>query len=290
MEPYRIEFTIANDSKHQGDIEAVACHQGKVYSGADDGIIKVWNETDLSYVTEVKAHESLVYALAVIGDSLYSACNDGTIKIWRLPSLEPGPTLTSHQEAVRRIRAMPSGDVISGDECGMMQVWSGENAKRGYEPIGEEIWDLVVDSEGFVYTARDRDISVWLLSEQSSFTQNKATFPGRAPMTIVNDNVYYMTRDGRTVEAVGTAKNKYAKIATMKGHNQIVNCMTHTDKYLFTAGWDNHVRVWDLQTHKCYANVDAGVYINAMESNADGSAVFAGGANSLLVKITPVKK
>lgn len=44
-----------------------------------------------------------------------------------------------------------------------MQIWSGEEAKQGYEPIGEEIWDLAVDPEGFVYTARDRDITVWLL-------------------------------------------------------------------------------------------------------------------------------
>lgn len=126
----------------------------------------------------------MVYTLAVIGDNLYSASNDGCIKVWRLPSMGPGPTLTSHSEAVRKIRAMPSGDFISGDEAGFvsdsaaskinysifhnsishqMQIWSGEEAKQGYEPIGEEIWDLAVDPEGFVYTARDRDITVWLL-------------------------------------------------------------------------------------------------------------------------------
>jgi hypothetical protein len=44
-----------------------------------------------------------------------------------------------------------------------MQVWGGEEAKRAYDPIGEEIWDLAVDSEGLVYTARDRDVTVWIL-------------------------------------------------------------------------------------------------------------------------------
>ena len=44
-----------------------------------------------------------------------------------------------------------------------MQVWGAEEAKRAYDPIGEEIWDLAVDPDGFVYTARDRDITVWIL-------------------------------------------------------------------------------------------------------------------------------
>lgn len=45
-----------------------------------------------------------------------------------------------------------------------MQIWCGEEAKRAYEPIGEEIFDLVVDPDGFVYTARDRDVTVWILN------------------------------------------------------------------------------------------------------------------------------
>ncbi|XP_059472094.1 myosin heavy chain kinase B [Neocloeon triangulifer] len=287
MEPFRVEFSVADASKHQGDVECIACHGDKVYSGGDDGVIKVWNQKDLSFVNEIKAHESMVYTLTVIGDNLYSASNDGAIKIWRLPSLEPGPTLLSHSEAVRKIKVLPSGDFISGDEAGMMQSWSGEASKQAYEPIGEEIWDLAVDSEGLVYTARDRDITAWFLKENSSFTQSKATLPGRAPICIVNDNLYYTSRDGMTIESVGTAKKKFEKVAVLKGHDKIVNCMTHSDKYLFTAGWDNHVRVWDLQTHKCFANVDAEGYLNALA--ATPNAVFAGGANGLLVKITPVK-
>jgi WD40 repeat protein len=122
--------------------------------------------------------------MTVVGDNLYSASNDGSIKIWHLPSMEPGPTLTSHSEAVRKIKILPSGDVISADDGGFvscvmrsavkiaffvkflikqMQVWSGEESKQAFEPIGEEIWDLAVDPEGFVYTARDRDVTVWFL-------------------------------------------------------------------------------------------------------------------------------
>jgi len=63
--------------------------------------------------------------------------------------------------------------------------------------------------------------------------------------------------------------------------------MTHTEKYLFSGGWDNHVRVWDMQSYKCFANVDAEGYLNAIAAAADGVSVFAGGADGLLVKITP---
>jgi WD40 repeat protein len=74
----------------------------------------------LSFITEVKAHESLVYTLSVVGDNLYSASNDGSIRVWRLPSMEPGPTLTSHSEAVRKIKLLPSGDVVSADDAGFV--------------------------------------------------------------------------------------------------------------------------------------------------------------------------
>lgn len=41
MEPYRVEFRVPDASKHQGDVECIACHADRVYSGADDGAIKV---------------------------------------------------------------------------------------------------------------------------------------------------------------------------------------------------------------------------------------------------------
>jgi hypothetical protein len=55
-----------------------------------------------------------------------------------------------------------------------------------------------------------------IFAEKCSAAQVKSTLPGRAPMCMVNDVLYYTCRDGINIEACGAASRKYEKIALLK--------------------------------------------------------------------------
>jgi hypothetical protein len=39
---YKVQCRITDSAKHQGDIECVLYYGDKIYTGADDGVIKVY--------------------------------------------------------------------------------------------------------------------------------------------------------------------------------------------------------------------------------------------------------
>ncbi|KAF4531517.1 hypothetical protein B566_EDAN004113 [Ephemera danica] len=290
MASYKVAKTIPDDSKHLGDIECVLCYGDKVYTGADDGVVKVWTQ-DLEPVTEIQAHQYMVYHLAVSNDGtvMYSCSNDGSIHSWKLPNLEEGPKLVAHNDAVRKMRVLPDGTLASGDEIGMVCLWpNGGGNPRRLDFMGEEIWDLQIDGD-LIYTARDRDLVVSQAPEKLKSVLTKATIPGRAPICLVKNRVYFVSREGSNilVHADHTAEKKWEKLTEMKGHEMIINALrpSKTGAFLYSGGYDNSVRIWDLATHEAVIEVPLDSYVNCLCAGADDNTLYAGGANSLLVKI-----
>jgi WD40 repeat protein len=57
---------------------------GNLVSGADDGIIKIWNPNTGSLVFTLTGHTSTVSSLAILPNGyLASASWDSTVKIWK---------------------------------------------------------------------------------------------------------------------------------------------------------------------------------------------------------------
>jgi hypothetical protein len=80
--------------------------------------------------------------------------------------------------------------------------------------MGEEIWDLQVDGE-LIYTARDRDLVVSVATEKLKSVLTKATIPGRAPILLVKDRIFFISREGTNILVHHTHEKKYEKITEM---------------------------------------------------------------------------
>ncbi|PIN12300.1 G protein beta subunit-like protein [Handroanthus impetiginosus] len=74
------------DCSINGEVLAITCFKGKIFSGHSDGTIKVWTSgnSELHLIQEVREHTKPVTSLAVLHSSekLYSGSLDRTVKMW----------------------------------------------------------------------------------------------------------------------------------------------------------------------------------------------------------------
>ncbi|KAH6823057.1 hypothetical protein C2S53_002051 [Perilla frutescens var. hirtella] len=76
------------DCSINGEVLAVTCFKGKLFSGHSDGTIKVWTARDpeLRLIQEIREHTKPVTSLTVLHSSekLYSGSLDRTVRIWSI--------------------------------------------------------------------------------------------------------------------------------------------------------------------------------------------------------------
>ncbi|KAE8736981.1 hypothetical protein FOCC_FOCC017562, partial [Frankliniella occidentalis] len=93
MAPMKKSASVTEQERHLENVATLLFHKGKLFSGADDGKIKMWSP-DLKLEAEVQAHPVNVYSLAADGDMLYSSSNDGSIRSWNIAeNLAAGPVV-----------------------------------------------------------------------------------------------------------------------------------------------------------------------------------------------------
>ena len=74
---------------HRLSVFSLAFHDGILFSGGRDGMLKSWDLNDgQRLLHEVPAHLYTINALTMAGKYLVSASRDKTVKIWHVPTLE----------------------------------------------------------------------------------------------------------------------------------------------------------------------------------------------------------
>jgi len=101
---------------------AVDPQSGRVFSSADDDVIKVWDGEDLSPVGQCTGHYNWIRCLHISENYLYSGGDDKTIKIWEKDTFKCTSTLPSKSGAVHSMVTI--GDlVVSGTSNNDIFLW-----------------------------------------------------------------------------------------------------------------------------------------------------------------------
>ncbi len=154
--------------------------------------------------------------------------------------------------------------------------------------VVEEVFDMAIDGLTIV-SVRDRGVTVQellSLTESNKFTI-KATIEGRAPIAMTKTTLYAVASDGRGIQKFDRANN-YKLAAVLRGHEMIVNCLAVSGdgKRLFSAGWDETVNVWDVESdNRLITSCKVGFAVQQMcLGNKEGEVVVGGaqGAIALL--------
>ena len=121
---FQLSRTVSADESHSDDVECCLVLQDHLYTGADDGSIKVWT-LELELVHSWSAHSYVVYDLAADPDTstLYSCSMDGEIKRWSVISPRSPQCLAT---------AIQTGPTGAGADLGGM---GGGAASLEHEPV-----------------------------------------------------------------------------------------------------------------------------------------------------------
>lgn len=268
---------------HDGDVISICSSGGRVFSGGEDGLVKVWDEK-LNQTGEIRVSTYSVYDMAYKGENLYTCTYDGKITIWNPPKPNEKEWTTQailegHLESIRRIRFKDDDTLYSGDESGVIIEWI-KNEKGRVFNLLEEIWDLWV-AEDTLYTVRDKDVVITNIKGKNTFT-SKGTFEGRGPMHLMDGKLYCLTRDGLNITAYAINGDKFQNIGSLKGHERIINTLAGRDNMLFSGGWDGLIKSWDVRTLQQIASYDAKDCINCLSLN-ENMTLYAGGSNGIFV-------
>jgi len=239
-----------------GLIKAIIIAHGKIFTGHQDGKIRVWKVSpkkptvhkrsgslptlkDIfkasikpSNYVEVKRHRSTLWikhsdaisCLSMFDEQglLYSASWDRTFKVWRLADSKCLESVAAHEDAVNSVVAISGGLVFSGSADGTVKVWRREMQGK-------------VTKHFFVQTLLKQECAVTALAADPS------------------ESIVYCGSSDGLVNFWEREKN-LAHGGVLKGHKLAVLCLAARGHLVFSGSADKTICVWRREgttVHTC---------------------------------------
>lgn len=197
---------------------------------------------------------------------MYSGSEDSTIKLWDLRSGGCKRQMTC-QSPVNTVVLHPNqGELISGDQSGIIQVWDIANERVTCElvpEVGAPIRSLSVAMDGsLMVAANDNGVCyVWKMIRSSSFIQRfeprhkLMAHPGAFILKALispDGAILATTSSDKTIKLWDLRQDGFGLLSTLKGHSRWVwDCVFSVDAaFLVTASTDSTARLWDLSRQR----------------------------------------
>uniref|UniRef100_A0AAG5CS56 WD repeat-containing protein 55 homolog n=1 Tax=Anopheles atroparvus TaxID=41427 RepID=A0AAG5CS56_ANOAO len=297
--PATVEKTSGDADKHSSDITSVLFHNDHVFSAGGDGKVKVWSK-ELGLIKELTPHEAYIYAMAIDSTGrLYTSSCDGTIKCLTNPvSSDECKELLKCNDEIECLFVDRKDNLYSGDDKGIITMWIDQRIKYKFNVV-EQVRSMAIQNN-IIYSIRDNDLTVTEIIEGSASGRfmTKASIPGRYPVKLCGSftedgeysNVAILTRDGLGITMIkNSRKDQYPVMWTKEhAHNMIINAMSSSGEYLYTAGYGGVLKQWssiDAEQPSLTGEIvvtPEAVCINSVAVGAEKTIVYVGGSDGNL--------
>jgi len=281
--------------KHDKDVSTLLFHKGKLYSGGDDGKIKVWS-ADLVKEAEIQAHEAPIFSITASEDTLYSSSIGGSVRLFDLKTLQAKEPLREKENAEYWRVKYVNGHLYIGDNEGNVFVFK-NNQYYGVVNVAAPVKDLQV-LEPYILTVQDTDLVITELKLEGEKIQfaTDSTIPGRAPVTLIGSGFFALiARDGKEILLHSTDKQtgfkQLTKIVHGSTEDRVINALTGVQwgdqQLLFSGGWDKVLQKWKVvnkDTLSDEGSVNVDLVINAL-ATGETNQIYAGGADGHIVRV-----
>ncbi|XP_036374733.1 telomerase protein component 1 [Megalops cyprinoides] len=137
-----------------------------VVTASDDGTVKLWRPFEVHHHSTLPGHSGGIQGLAVREKGVpafLTVSEDCSLRSWSLDQAMESPP--GQRGAVRALCYFPCGQVVvSGTDCGRMEVWRGNSVVCWQQVSGGAVTALACMPEGqFAVGCRDCSVSVWRL-------------------------------------------------------------------------------------------------------------------------------
>jgi len=217
--------------------------------GANREHLKSWDLTTGAPLKTFEGHRNAVWSLVAVNGLLYSGGEDGTIRIWDPATAECKQVLEGHEGKVRSLQYVEAeGRLYSGGHDGKVIVWdvaTGEQVKIFSQQSGW-ITAVLVTAELVCVASVDKTVGVF--AKASGEKKATLAQESWASSLAFYDGVLFVGVGDATVCAWNplTGELLFKTQGHMAHH--AVSALLVTEGTLYTAAWDGVAHQWDIAT------------------------------------------
>jgi WD40 repeat protein len=230
---------------------------GKIASGSDDGIIKIWDLESSECIKTLTDHMSLVECLIQLTndpykDHIVSGSHDGTIKIWNLTTGACVKTLNGHTDAVLCLIQLADGRLASGSGDWTIKIWdptTGACVKTLTNGI-DDVKCLIQLTDGRLTSSSCYTIKIWDLETGTCVKTLINRLEVWCLIQLANGQLASCSCGGTIkIWDLNATDENNACVKTLTGHEDTVvqNLIELTNGYLASCSHRKHIMTWDTE-------------------------------------------
>jgi WD40 repeat protein len=239
---------------HEDWVRSVAFSESGKFlaSCADDGWLRVWEVSSKKLMVEVRATHSLYDVSFLNEETLFSV--GFSPNIYRL-DLGGNKLQLEHACDCRDLRAIEISPtkmhVAYAGRDGVLRVreWDGQKTTAWSMATlhSERIRSLKFSSDGKTVTSvgDDRQVFHYDVATKTVIGQTEIRGGKLLGLCPLDDARLAVSGSDNTIRILGW--NSAVPQLKLTGHDGSVSVLQKTDRYLFSAGFDTTIRIWDLQ-------------------------------------------
>lgn len=222
---------------------AFTASAGRVLTGGDDGLLRLWDLKTLQRLREFAGHQDRVRSIALANGRrlALSGSNDAMLRVWDLEAGACTQVLAGHANAVNAVAISPDGRWgLSG---------SSDNTVR--------LWDLEGGRSLQVFTGHTHAVHAVALTPD-----------GRLGLSAGWD---------KTLQVWDL--NSGERLHRLEGHSGVIDALALAPdgRLAVTGGLDGALRIWDVLPGRMLGVIDARpAYFRALAISTEGRFLFSG--------------
>jgi WD40 repeat protein len=256
----RLEPRRLHGHRGGGEVTCLAIgHNGKVYSGSKDDMVRVWSTRGGQLLQTLEGHMDWVQTLAVAQDgTLYSGSLDCTVRVWSGENSIHLRTLSGHTSYVYALAIAANGNVFSGSHDRTVRVWSGLDGTHLHTLVGhtQNVSALAASRDKVYSGSLDFTIRVWSATDGAHLQ----TLTGHTDIVYTlafgpDGNLFSGSRD-KTVRVWCGTDGIHLRTLRCDGTNGVHSLAVGLDGRLFIGGISGIVHTWRAldRTSRCIAD------------------------------------
>ena len=278
----------------QAEREGIPCFRvafspdgGSLATGGVSGLVQLWDAETGRHGLTLAGHTGLISALVFTPDGkrLATASQDASIRLWDTASGAIQHVWRGMRTSIYSAALSPDGSrLVAGGEDGSIRLWDIDTRQalahlRGHT-AGVTGVAFAPDGQTLYSGSVDGTVKAWDLSPRQDpniLTASKATVGGIAfshggkTLAIADCSDY-------SIRLWDLAAHRWIE-PRLRGHEGFTTNVSFSpdDRLLVSAGFDEHLRLWDVATRQQVAALPEEGYLNACGFSPDGRFIAAGG-------------
>eukprot|EP01133_Synstelium_polycarpum_P003894 gene3894-4504_t len=147
---------------HQEGVWGVQFHGSTLVSGAEDGVMKIWDINEGECMHTLAGHNDVINSFHFEGDRIVSGSDDATLKMWRASTGQCVNTFQGHVGSVWMLE-FKDNTLISGGDDKTVRLWDMTTGQQKQTLTGHtgRIYYVQMGNDLVVSGAQDRTSRVW---------------------------------------------------------------------------------------------------------------------------------